>query len=300
MIYTVTFNPSIDYYVTVDDFRPGMTNRTGSEQIFAGGKGINVSIVLNSLGIKSTALGFCAGFTGEKIREEIKRYGFYQDFIELPEGFSRINVKIKNMDGTEINGAGPQIPQEALNELFKKLDRLQNGDTLVMAGSVPKSLPESIYADICLRLEGRGVRTVIDATGGLLVNTLKYRPFLIKPNIHELGGIFNVSITNGQEAVPYAKKLCEMGAQNVIVSMGSRGALMVDENDGVTILPAVDIRLVSAVGAGDCMVAGFLAGVEMFNDREKAFKLALAAAAAGAASDFFGTGEEIMALYKRM
>ena len=217
MIYTVTFNPCLDYIVGVEDFQLGMTNRTCSEQMFAGGKGINVSIVLKNLGIESTALGFIAGFTGEEIRRKVEKMGITSEFIQLENGFSRINIKLKSIDGTEINGTGPSIGSEELERLLKKLDTLKKGDVLILAGSIPASLPDSIYSDIMERLEEKEVMIVVDATKDLLVNVLKYHPFLIKPNNHELGDIFGVKIRERDQVAPYAKKLQEMGARNVLV-----------------------------------------------------------------------------------
>lgn len=209
MIYTVTFNPSLDYIVSMDSFEMGRTNRTIGEQMFPGGKGINVSIVLNNLGIKNTALGFTAGFTGDQIECEVRKMGLLTDFIHLDKGLSRINVKLKDYDGTEINGMGPDIGQIDVNDLYAKLDRLVADDILVLAGSIPNSLPDSIYSDILARLQKKGVLFVVDATKDLLLNVLQYQPFLIKPNNHELGEIFQVTLNTREEVVPYAKKLQE-------------------------------------------------------------------------------------------
>lgn len=260
MIYTVTFNPCLDYIVGVEDFQLGMTNRTCSEQMFAGGKGINVSIVLKNLGIESTALGFIAGFTGKEIKNKIERMGVRSEFITLENGFSRINVKLKSIDGTEINGIGPSIGKEELERLLQKLDTLKKGDVLILAGSIPASLPDSIYSDIMERLEGKEVIIVVDATKDLLVNVLKYHPFLIKPNNHELGDIFGAEIKERDQAAPYAKKLQEMGARNVLVSMAGKGAVLLAEDGSVYESPAPKGKLINAVGAGDSMVAGFVAG----------------------------------------
>lgn len=300
MIYTVTFNPSLDYIVTVNNFEMGMTNRTSTEQILPGGKGINVSTVLHNLGIETTALGFVAGFTGEKIEKEVEKLGFSYDFIHIPDGFSRINMKIKNVNGTEINGMGPDIPKEAVDALMAKLDTLKEGDGLVLAGSIPASLPDSIYSDIMARLEGRGITIVVDATRDLLLNVLKYHPFMIKPNIHELGDIYGVKLQTKDDVIPYAKKLQERGAQNVIVSMGVDGAVLLDADGKVHKLPAAEGKLVNAVGAGDSMVAGFIAGYEEKKDYAHAFRLGSAAGSASALSELLETKPEIEALYKTL
>ena len=238
MIYTVTFNPSLDYIVTVNDFRLGETNRTASEQMLPGGKGINVSTVLENLGFDNTALGFVAGFTGREIVSKVRELGFQSEFIELDEGWSRINIKMKDFDGTEINGQGPAISGAALQALLEKLDGLKEGDVLVLAGSIPASIPETIYAEIMKRLDGKGVLTVVDATNDLLMEVLPYHPFLIKPNQHELGAIFGVELDTQESVVPYARKMQEQGALNVLVSMGGKGAVLLDADGEVHMLPA--------------------------------------------------------------
>lgn len=293
MIYTVTFNPSLDYIVSMDSFEIGRTNRTTGERIFPGGKGINVSIVLSNLGIENTALGFTAGFTGEQIEKETKKMGLVTDFIHVDNGFSRINVKLKDYDGTEINGMGPDISPEAVDKLYGQLDKLKKGDALVLAGSIPKCLPDSIYKDIMGRLKDQGVLFAVDATKDLLVNVLEYRPFLIKPNNHELGEIFHVALSTREEVVPYAKKLKEMGAGNVLVSMSGQGAVLVDEEGKVHMLPAPKGILVNAVGAGDSMVAGFLAGWTRKKDYDHAFRMGISAGSASAFSEFLATKAEV-------
>lgn len=297
MIYTVTFNPSLDYIVSMKDFTMGMTNRTAAEQIVPGGKGINVSIVLSNLGIENTALGFTAGFTGEQIEKETKSIGLRTDFIRLDSGFSRINVKLKDYDGTEINGMGPEITEEAVRQLYGKLDRLREGDVLVLAGSIPKCLQDSIYSDILERLKGKGILFVVDAAKELLLNALQYGPFLIKPNNHELGEIFGVELHTREEALPYAKKLQEKGAKNVLVSMAGQGAVLVDETGNVHALEAPKGTLVNAVGAGDSMVAGFLAGWTETKDYDHAFRMALSAGSASAFSENLATKKEVKAAY---
>ena len=300
MIYTVTFNPSLDYIVGTEGFQLGNTNRTVSELMLPGGKGINVSTVLKNLGIESTALGFTAGFTGEEIRRRVGELGFRSEFIDVGNGFSRINVKMKEFDGTEINGQGPVIGEEAVGRLLERLDSLEEGDTLVLAGSIPSSMPDSIYSDILARLEGRGIVFVVDATKDLLLNVLKYRPFLIKRNHHELGEIFGVELENREDVVPYAERLQEQGAQNVLVSMGGKGAVLLDAEGNVHMLPVPKGTLVNAVGSGDSMVAGFLAGWTEKKDYEHAFKMGISAGSASAFSELLATEEEIRRLYETL
>lgn len=297
MIYTVTFNPSLDYLVTVDNFRLGKTNRTVKESMVAGGKGFNVSSVLNNLGIKSTALGFYAGFTGEEIVKRIEALGIEADMIRLEEGMSRINVKMLNADGTEINAMGPDIPKEKQEELMGKLDRLQAGDILVLAGSIPATMPDDTYQKILERLLERGIRSVVDATGKLLMKVLPYHPFLIKPNKQELNEMFGAEIESEEDIVLYAKKLREMGAMNVLVSLGAQGAVLITEKDEVFSAPAPDGKVVNSVGAGDSMVAGFLAGYLESGSFEKALRLGLAAGSASAFSEQLATKEEILRVY---
>lgn len=298
VIYTVTFNPSLDYIADVEDFQLGMTNRTVSEQMFAGGKGINVSIVLKNLGIDSTALGFTAGFTGEEIKRKVAEMGIRSEFISIEEGISRINVKLKSIDGTEINGMGPEISSEKLEELFWRLDSLQEGDVLILAGSIPESVPDSVYSDIMKRLADKGVTFVVDATQDLLVNVLKYHPFLIKPNNHELGEIFGVKISARNEVAPYAEKLQKMGARNVLVSMAGEGAVLLSEDGQVFESPAPEGKLINAVGAGDSMVAGFVAGYLEQKDYEHAFKMGVSSGSASAFSENLATRQEVEAIYR--
>lgn len=260
MVYTVTFNPSLDYIVSVEDFRLGMTNRTSSELILPGGKGLNVSMVLGNLGIENTALGFVAGFTGEEIVRRIEEMGVKSDLIPVENGISRINLKLKSIDGTEINGCGPEISEKNVERLMIKLDVLKNEDVLVLAGSIPSSMPDDIYKKIMERLNGRGVMIVVDATKDLLVNVLEYHPFLVKPNNHELGEIFHTELKTRKEVIPYAKKMQEMGAANVLVSMAGEGAVLAAADGTVQDIPAPKGKLINGVGAGDSMVAGFLAG----------------------------------------
>ena len=300
MIYTVTFNPSLDYIVSVPGFELGKTNRTASEQMLPGGKGINVSTVLWNLGIPSTALGFMAGFTEDEDRRKIRELGFGCDFIPVEEGFSRINLKLKDFDGTEINGQGPAVGEAEIDQLMQQLDQLKAGDVLVLAGSVPASIPDSIYRDIMERLSGRGIEFVVDATKDLLLNVLEFHPFLIKPNNHELGDIFHAEIRTKEEAVPYAEKLQEMGARNVLVSMAGEGAMILTETKEFYQLDAPKGTLINAVGAGDSMVAGFIGGWEEKKDYLHAFKMGVSAGSASAFSELLATKEEIIDIYKSL
>ena len=293
MIYTVTLNPSLDYIVSVPGFELGRTNRTVYEQILAGGKGINVTTVLTNLGIESTALGFIAGFTGDELISRMKEMGLKNDFIRIDSGLTRINVKLRDFDGTEINGMGPVFRQNSMEALMEKLRRMEAGDTLVLAGSIPESMPGTIYSDILNELDGRGIRFVVDASKDLLLNVLKYHPFLIKPNHHELGEIFGVTLDTRESVVPYAAELQEMGARNVLVSMSGKGAVLLDEEGGIHMLPAPKGTLVNAVGAGDSMVAGFLAGWEEEHSYEHAFRMGLAAGSASAFSNYLATRDEV-------
>ncbi|MGN1147609.1 MAG: 1-phosphofructokinase [Lachnospiraceae bacterium] len=300
MIYTITFNPALDYIVTVEDFKMGLTNRTDAEALLAGGKGINVSIVLRNLGLENTALGFIAGFTGEEIKRRLEAIGCQTEFITIRSGFSRINVKLKNVDGTEINGKGPDIDSDSLGQLLTRLDALKKGDVLVLAGSIPASIPDSIYYDIMKRLSGKGITIVVDATRDLLMNVLPLQPFLIKPNNHELGEIFGVTLKTAEDVIPYAKKLQELGARNVLVSMAGEGAVLVAENGEVYKRPAPKGKLVNAVGAGDSMVAGFITGWLHTKDYGEAFKMGVATGSASAFSERLATREEVEKLLKQM
>lgn len=299
MIYTVTFNPSLDYLVTVDNFQLGMTNRTATELMYAGGKGINVSIVLKQLGLDSTALGFTAGFTGEEIARRLQDEGIRTDFVDVPNGISRINVKLRNIDGTEINGMGPDIGEAELDQFMAQLDALEAGDALVLAGSIPKSIKDDIYRDILERLDGKNIMSVVDATGELLINVLEHHPFLIKPNNHELGELFDVEITTKEQVAPYAKKLQEKGAKNVLVSMGGQGAVFLSETGELFMADAPKGELKNSVGAGDSMVAGFITGWLEKGSYEHAFRMGLSTGSASAFSDSFATRPEVEAVYAR-
>lgn len=293
VIYTVTFNPSLDYIVSVKDFRSGMTNRTSSELMLAGGKGINVSIVLGNLGIKSTALGFIAGFTGDEIVRRLHNGGINSEFIKINDGISRINIKLKSIDGTEINGQGPHIDSSHIEQLMNRLRRLESGDVLVLAGSIPAGISDNIYKDIMDMLKNKGVQIVVDATSRLLTNVLEYNPFFIKPNQHELGDIFNVTLNTQEEVIPYALELKKMGAVNVCVSMGGKGAILVADDGNVYKAKAPDGILKNSVGAGDSLVAGFLSGWIEKKDYEYAFRKGVATGSASAFSERLAINGEV-------
>lgn len=299
MIYTVTFNPSLDYIVTVPTFTCGVVNRTSGEKIFPGGKGINVSIVLNNLGFKNTALGFLAGFTGEELKRLIQEKGICADFIPVAEGKTRINVKLRSEQETEINGQGPAIRESDIVKLYEKLDRLEDGDVLVMAGSIPDVMPQTIYMDIMKHLAHKKIKIVVDATRDLLVNVLQYHPFLIKPNNHELGEIFDVTIHEKEDVVIYAKKLQEQGARNVLVSMAGDGAVLVTETGSVFLADAPKGKVVNSVGAGDSMVAGFISGYLQTEHYIDAFQMGVCTGSASAFSEELATKEEVVDLLKQ-
>lgn len=296
MIYTVTFNPSIDYIVSMDNFSLGKTNRTTEEKMFPGGKGINVSTVLTNLDVANIALGFIAGFTGNEIKRLSMNRGILCDFIKLPEGNNRINVKLKDYDGTEINGSGPDIPDTKLKELIEQLHRLKNGDSLVLAGSIPSSVPSNIYQIIMEEMKDRNINIVVDATKELLLGSLHFRPFLIKPNRHELEEAFDITIESKEDAIRYARHLQRLGARNVMVSLSGDGAVFVSEEGEGFQSEVPPGKLINAVGSGDSMIAGFLAGWETTGDYKKAFQMAVAAGSASAYSEELATKEDIMKL----
>lgn len=300
MIYTVTFNPCLDYIVSVDDFTQGKVNRTTKELVYPGGKGINVSLVLKNLGMESTALGFTAGFTGTEIEQALQRWGCYTDFIRISEGMSRINIKLRSREESEINGQGPEISKEALEELYQKMDAMQPEDVLVLAGSIPSSMPDSSYELIMERVEKKHMKVVVDATGDLLVNVLKYHPFLIKPNNHELEEIFHVPMDSNDTIITYAKKLQEMGARNVLISMAGDGAILVSEDGMVRQSPAPKGKVVNSVGAGDSMVAGFLTGFLTTGNYEEAFYMGIATGSASAFSERLATKPEVDEILKQL
>lgn len=300
MIYTVTLNPSLDYIAECKDFTLGATNRTSSEIIYPGGKGINVSIVLSNLGDRTTALGFLAGFTGEHIDSLIKDMGISSRMIRLDEGMSRINLKLKSKEETELNGMGPNISIIDIARLYQKLESITEDDILVLAGSIPPSVSEGLYSDIMERLKEKKIKIVVDATKDLLMNVLDKKPFLIKPNIHELGELFNVKLDSADEALPYALKLKEMGAVNVIISMGKDGAMMVDEYGNNYTMNSPEGKLVNSVGAGDSLVAGFLHKYLETGNYEEAFRYGVCTGSASAFSSALATKEEVEKLYREI
>lgn len=300
MIYTVTFNPALDYVVRVEHFAVGKVNRTVKEDIYYGGKGINVSAVLANLGMKSTALGFVAGFTGEEIARGVKTLGFDSEFIRVKEGMSRINVKLKSDEESEINGMGPEITGQDVELLFQKLDGLKEGDVLVLSGSIPAAIDKDIYETIMKRLSGRGILTAVDAEKELLLKVLPYHPFLIKPNHHELGDMFGKVLKTREEILACAAKLQQMGARNVLVSMAGDGAILLAEDGQIYTQGTAKGTVKNSVGAGDSMVAGFLAGYLENGDYGHALKLGTAAGGATAFSDGLGSGEMIRGLYETL
>lgn len=299
MVYTVTFNPAIDYVVHTGEMRLGSTNRSEREEMYFGGKGINVSIVLRELGIDSKALGFTAGFTGEAIEKGLADMGIDTDFVRLETGNSRINVKIKSTEETELNGQGPHIDDKAVEALFEKLDTLSDGDTLILAGSIPSTLPSDIYERILERLSQKNIRIIVDATKDLLLNVLKYRPFLIKPNNHELCEMFGIELNSDEDIEKYARRLQEMGAVNVLISMAGDGAMLIDETGRMHRCGVCKGKVRNSVGAGDSMVAGFTAGIQN-GDYEYALKLGTAAGGATAFSDGLATKKKIAELLEAL
>lgn len=300
MIYTVTLNPSLDYIAECKDFTLGATNRTSSEIIYPGGKGINVSIVLSNLGDRTTALGFLAGFTGEHIDSLIKDMGISSRMIRLDEGMSRINLKLKSKEETELNGMGPNISIIDIARLYQKLESITEDDILVLAGSIPPSVSEGLYSDIMERLKETKIKIVVDATKDLLMNVLDKKPFLIKPNLHELGELFNVKLDSADEALPYALKLKEMGAVNVIISMGKDGAMMFDEYGNNYTMNSPEGKLINSVGAGDSLVAGFLHKYLETGNYEEAFRYGVCTGSASAFSSALATKEEVEKLYREI
>lgn len=299
MIYTVTFNPAIDYIVHTGTMQVGQVNRSQGEELYFGGKGINVSFVLHELGLPSKALGFVAGFTGAAIEAGIQEQGIATDFVHLDSGFSRINVKIKSGEETELNGQGPNISEAAVAELFEKLNQLQDGDILILAGSIPNTMPADSYEKILAHLSDQNIKVVVDATKDLLLKVLPYHPFLIKPNNHELGELFGVTLHSIEEIATYAKKLQEMGAQNVLISMAGDGALLIDETGKQHVCGVCKGTVKNSVGAGDSMVAGFVAG-SMHGDYEAALKLGTAAGGATAFSEGLAQRAEIERLLQQL
>jgi 1-phosphofructokinase len=299
MIYTVTINPSLDYIVNVNNFKTGVVNRTTSESINAGGKGINVSIVLHNLGIESVALGFTAGFTGEKIRDMLSALKISSDFIAVKNGISRINVKLKSEEETEINGQGPEIAGSDLQKLFDKITILGNDDILVLAGSIPQTLPETLYMDIMKKMQAKKTKIVVDATNNLLKNVLLYHPFLVKPNNHELGEIFDIRLETKKDVILYAEKIQKLGARNVLVSMAKDGAVLIDETGKIYESTAPKGKPKNSVGAGDSMVAGFLAGFLNSGSYAEAFKMGLCTGSASAFSEQLATRSQVEKLLQK-
>lgn len=300
MIYTITFNPALDYISQVEDFEIGKINRTKTEKILPGGKGLNVSTVLKNLGIESTALGFIAGFTGDELKTDIEQRGIKTDFIKVANGITRINVKISSKEETALNGNGPEITEEDIKKLLEKIKNIKNEDIVILAGNTPKCINNNIYEIICKILEQNDVRFIVDATKELLMNILKYKPFLIKPNKEELEETFKEKIDAKEDIVAHAKKLQTMGAQNVLISLGGDGAILVTTNDEVYFSKAPKGKVVNTVGAGDSMVAGFIAGYEKNGDFEQAFKMGIATGSASAFSMNLATAEEVASLLKEI
>ena len=299
MVYTITLNPSLDYVVSVDDFEAGRINRTASEAVFAGGKGINVSTILKELGVESVALGYIAGFTGQELKRRLQEQDINTDFIDVAQGLTRINMKLRSkQEETEINGQGPLVSEDELAQLSYKIEKLIPEDILVISGSVCKGVPQKIYADFVKLCNERNVKVVVDASSTLLRNTLEYHPFLIKPNHHELGEMFHHEITTSEEIVYYAKELQKLGARNVLVSAGKAGAILVTNDGNVYEMEAPHGEVVNSVGAGDSMVAGFIAGYLETYNYEEALKLGICAGSATAFSEGLAKKDDIIALMK--
>lgn len=300
MIYTVTFNPAIDYIAEINNLKKNDINRATSEKILAGGKGINVSVVLKNLGIESIALGFIAGFTGQEIKRKVEEFGVKTDFVYIPDKFSRINVKLQSSEvgeireETAINGEGPKITEQEINEFMKKIEKIEKDDFIVLAGSVSRSMNDDIYEKICSKVKEKGAKIVADATGKLLVNVLKHNPFLIKPNKKELEEIFEKVMETDEEVVFYARKLQEMGAENVLISMDKDGAILITKDKKLLYSKAPKGKVINSVGSGDSMVAGFITGYLTHNDYEKALKMGIAAGSASAFSKNLATKDEII------
>lgn len=297
MIYTVTLNPAIDYIITMNNFETGITNRIQSEQLVPGGKGLNVSLLLHNLGMESTALGFIAGFTGKEIRDKFQKLGGREKFIEVPNGNSRINIKIQSSDGTEINGIGPVIDEASLRKFWLQIDELKESDILVLAGNVPDSVPKDIYRHIIKKLQQKHVLVIVDTTGEYLFEVLEYEPFLIKPNIQELEDMFQTRIEKEEQIIMLARRLQEMGARNVLVSMGEKGAIFMDSEKKIHRSVAPSGRLVNSVGSGDSMIAGFLYEWLRSRDYDSAFRMGLAAGSASAFTEKLASKKEVLALY---
>lgn len=300
MIYTITFNPALDYITQVENFKIGKINRTKVEKILPGGKGLNVSIVLNNLKIKNTAIAFIGGFTGEELKNKIENYGIGTDFIKVTDGITRINIKINSDEETAINGQGPQIMEKEIKELLEKIDKMKNNDIVVISGNIPNGVPKTIYETICEKLAKKEILYIVDATRELLINVLRYKPFLIKPNKEEIEETFNVKLNNIEEIKTYARKLQEMGAQNVLVSLGGEGALLISKDKKEYYSKAPKGKVINTVGAGDSMVAGFLTGFLKTNKYENAFKMGIATGSASAFSENLATEEDVEKILHQM
>lgn len=300
MIYTITFNPALDYISKVENFEKGKINRTQIEKILPGGKGLNVSTVLKNLGIESTTLGFIAGFTGEELQRRIEEKGIKTDFIKAKNGITRINVKISSNEETALNGNGPEITNDDIQELLEKVEKIKKEDIVILAGNVPKGINNNIYEIICVILERNGVTFIVDATQELLINVLKYKPFLIKPNKEELEETFKIKMQTKEDIITYAKKLQLMGAQNVLISLGGEGAILVTTEDKIYFSKAPKGTVLNTVGAGDSMVAGFIAGYLQNESYEQAFKMGIATGSASAFSMDLATKEEVEVLLKEI
>lgn len=298
MFYTVTLNPALDYILQVDDFGIGKINRTKTEKILPGGKGLNVSMVLKNLEIDTVAIGFIAGFTGDELKKQMEQKGVKTEFIKVQNGMTRINVKISSNQETALNGIGPDIDEKNIEELLQKINDITSDDLVILSGNIPKSISKKIYPIICDILERNNVTFVVDATRELLIDILKYKPFLIKPNKEELEETFKVKITTKDELVTYAKKLQDMGAQNVLISLGGDGAMLLNKEDKVYYSKAPKGKVINTVGAGDSMVAGFLAGYKKTKDYEQAFKMGIATGSASAFSMDLATAKEVENLLK--
>ena len=305
MIYTITFNPALDYITQVENFKIGEINRTKTETILPGGKGLNVSIVLKNLGIENTALGFVAGFTGEELIRKMESQGVKTDFVKVEKGITRINIKISSMsentvEETALNGMGPQITKGDMDVLFEKIQKMSTKDVVILSGSIPKNIETDIYEKLCKELKEKEITFIVDSTQELLMNVLKYNPFLIKPNKEELEETLNCKISTKEDIVNAAKELKKMGAQNVLVSLGNDGALLLTKEDETYDSKAPKGQVVNTVGSGDSMVAGFLAGYYQTQDYEYALKVGVAAGSASAFSIRLATKEDVDLLLKQL
>ena len=305
MIYTITFNPALDYIAQVEDFKIGEINRTKTETILPGGKGLNVSIVLKNLGIENTALGFISGFTGEELKRKMEAQGVKTDFVKVKEGITRINVKISSMnekkvEETALNGVGPLITETDIEVLMEKLQKMSTNDLVILSGSIPKNIDNTIYEKICKNLNEKGITFIVDSTQELLMNVLKYHPFLIKPNKDELEETLNCKISTKEDIIQSAKELKKLGAQNVLVSLGNDGALLLTKEDKTYYSKAPKGQVVNTVGAGDSMVAGFLAGYYQTKDYEVALKTGVATGSASAFSTRLATKEDVELLLSQL